>query len=198
MTELSALQASLAGLDWAGAWKGPFPADDPIPGQDHHHPFNHPFLDQDVADGLSAACQDASDFMAGLAEGFDTKGIAEAKVLSPLDFAAFFSDIATYDYQILGHQISKLFSALDRVDWAQVLFTLTGKVVGSDPMRSDIYDLEHIYKRPMRSDIRYYKAGFEVASKAADLVADGVSGGCLHRRQRLKSHPFRISFRSRL
>ena len=97
--------------------------------------------------------------MAGLAEGFDTKGIAEAKVLSPLDFAAFFSDIATYDYQILGHQISKLFSALDRVDWAQVLFTLTGKVVGSDPMRSDI---------------RYYKAGFEVASKAADLVADGV------------------------
>ena len=107
-----------------------------------------------MAEELSAACQDASDFIAGLAEGFDAEGVVEGNVPSPLDFAAFFSDIANYDYQILGHQISKLFSALDRVDWAQVVFRLTGKVVGSDPMRSDIYDLEHIYKHPMRSDIR--------------------------------------------
>jgi hypothetical protein len=117
MTELAALLASLAGLDWAGAWKGPFPADDPIPED------QDPFPGQDFADGLSAACQDASDFMAGLAEGFDTEGVVERNVPSPLDFAAIFSDIATYDYQTFGHQVSKLFTALDRVDWQQVIFS---------------------------------------------------------------------------
>jgi hypothetical protein len=111
-----------------------------------------------MAEELSAACQDASDFIAGLAEGFDAEGVVEGNVPSPLDFAAFFSDIANYDYQILGHQISKLFSALDRVDWPQVGFTLTDEAISEGDL----------------SELQRARTVFEVVAKAGDLVADGV------------------------
>ena len=39
----------------------------------------------------------------------------EGDVPSPLDFAAFFSEIANYDYAPLGHQAHTLFDALAKV-----------------------------------------------------------------------------------
>jgi hypothetical protein len=57
----------------------------------------------------------SSDIPPSPSPGLDAGAESEGDVPSPLDFAAFFSDIANYDYAPLGHQAHTLFDALAKV-----------------------------------------------------------------------------------
>ena len=73
------------------------------------------FGQQLCAADVAAAATDAADFLAHVAAGLGAGAEGEGDVPSPLDVAAFFSDIANYDYAPLGHQAHTLFDALAKV-----------------------------------------------------------------------------------